>query len=456
MFTLNTKKPKHHWAPVTVITSSFISVILIGSLLLMLPISSVDRIGIGFIDALFTATSATCVTGLTVFDTYSQFSLFGQIVIISLIQIGGIGVVSFATFFALTIKGKLGLRNLKLAGEYANFGNTIGIQQLLKTIIIITLICEGVGAFVLGLRFVPLYGIDGVFMSIFLSISAYCNAGFDIFGFIEPGTSLAAFTGDYLVLGAVSFLIVLGGIGFVVFQDLITFFRNGRKKYHLMLHSKVVITMTILLIGIGSILFFTIEYSHSLSGLNMGEKILNSIFSAITPRTAGFSSISFDSTQEITRMLTSGLMFIGASPGSTGGGVKTTTLLILIMTVVSVIRGREETVVFNKEVSKNIVYKAMALFTLASFLVAIVGLTMFLIEPQYSLNSLFFEAISAFSTTGLSVVGTSGLSSVSRILLIILMILGRIGPITFAITLTMRKGSKKNGATLPEGRIMVG
>ena len=443
-------------APGRGIWFSFLALIIGGALLLTLPISSKTGEFTPLLHALFTATSATCVTGLIIYDTFTHWTVFGQSVILMLIQLGGLGLVSFTTFFTMRVRGKLGLRDLRLAGEHMNFGNVVGIQQMLRLIIKVTFISEAVGALILSTRFIPMFGARGIFISVFTAVSAYCNAGFDILGFISPYTSMTTFTGDWVIMLTVCGLIICGGLGFIVFNDVLTSRKRWKRVHSLMLHSKIVLITTAGLIVGGTIIIFLLEHDHTLNGQPFDKQLLASLFSSVTPRTAGFNVIDYAQSTDLTRLFTILLMFIGASPGSTGGGVKTSTVMVLIMTVYSVVKGYDDTIIFQRRVDKSTVYKSIALVS-ASFLLLVVAIVMLAIfEPDLPLLNLAFEAVSAFSTTGVSAIGSGDLTAASQALLILLMYIGRVGPISFILTMTVRYGIRGRDTTRPEGKIMVG
>lgn len=458
MLELQKKKHRHTIAPVRIICGSFLAIILVGALLLMLPISSKAGIVTSPLDCLFTATSATCVTGLVVYDTFLHWTAFGQSVIICLIQLGGLGVLSFTTFFTLSFRRKLGLRDMRLAGEQINFGSMVGIQPMLYTILKVTFLCEGVGAFLLCLRFVPMFGAWGIYAAVFVAVSAYCNAGFDVFGgYGGEFANLSVFSGDWLVLGVLGILIILGGLGFIVFSDVLAYRRQGEKRHRLTLHSKAVLITTAALVVGGTILILLLEHGRTLQGKPFGDQVIDSFFSSVTARTAGFNVLNYADTHALTRTLTCILMFIGASPGSTGGGVKTSTIFVLIATVYSVLRGYDDTTIMRKRVERSTVYKAIALVFFSILLVMVAGVILVICDgDRYSELNLLFEVISAFSTTGLSAIGSGNLSDISKAVLILLMYIGRVGPISFILTLSRQNKERDNSMTLPEGKIMVG
>ena len=447
--------------PVRLIAISFAVIIAFGTLFLLLPISSKSG-SVSFINALFTSTSATCVTGLTPFDTFSQWTVFGQVIILILIQLGGLGLLTFTTGFTLLLRGRLGLRDIQLVKEQTS-SQAIHIRQLLKMIFTSTFLCEMVGAILLCIRFVPAYGPKGIWISVFLAVSSYCNAGFDILGFQGPSTSLINFQQDPLVLGTISLLIILGGLGYVVVNEIYTLATqriHGEKKgfHNFSLHSKVVLITTFVLIVTGTIGFLLLDYDASLKNLNFGDKLLNAYFQAVSARTAGYNSIDIASENPLTQCFTIVLMFIGASPVSTGGGIKTTTFIVILCTVWSVFSGREETTVFKRRVDKSIVYRSLAISLTAMMVVLITTGIIMSAEnhnPDISTLDCLFEAVSAFGTVGVTTGITPHLSEISKLSIILTMFIGRVGPVSMALAFTMR-GNKKPGKILPEGRIIVG
>ncbi len=445
---------KRGMPPVRLIALSFAIIILVGAFLLTLPISSKDGNFTHPLDALFTSTSATCVTGLVVFDTFTKWTWFGQGVILMLIQLGGLGLVTFTSFFAFTIRRRAGIKELQLANEYISNGNLADVPQLFRLICIVTFAFETVGAVLLGIRFVPKYGLQGIWTSIFLSVSAYCNAGFDILGMEGPFSNLIHYNDDPLVILVIAFLIIFGGLGFVVINDIVFMRKHG----HVLLHTRIVLLCTAALILVGTIGILSIEYNNpdTLGPMPFGEKLSASFFQSVSARTAGFNSIDLASMREPGKLLMCALMFIGAAPGSTGGGIKVTTFVVLIMTVYSVMRGRDDTVVLHRRVDKKVVYKALAITILSATLVIVTFFVIFYCQRQLGVSSIdsLFESVSAFGTVGLSCSVTPGLAAGAKIAVIFTMFCGRVGPVSLALAISAN--SKKNDAILPEGRIMVG
>lgn len=457
MFKQDKAAKESFWLPARVIAVSFALVILVGTLLLMLPVSSRSGTVTPLVDALFTATSATCVTGLVVYDTFSQWSVFGQLVIMALIQIGGLGLVTLTTFFNLIMGKKLGLRSMQLAQESISSTGFSDVSHLTRMVVIVSLSVECIGALLLATTFVPKYGMQGVFISIFLATSAFCNAGFDILGFETPFISVMNYSDNIVVLGTLMLLIVIGGLGFVVWSDLYQWIKTRT----LTLHTRVVLTVTGILIALGTLLFLVGEWNNpaTLGSLPTVDRLPNALFQSITLRTAGFNSIDFAAMHDSTKIFSGILMFIGAAPGSTGGGIKVTTIAVVAMTIICVVRGYEDTIIWNRKVQKQAVYKAL---TIIMFGIVVVAATSFFLTSSLAQDGVivsgadaFFESASAYATVGLSVGVTSVLNTASKFAIIISMFLGRVGAVSFAIALAMRKPAGKN-VLLPSGTIMVG
>lgn len=324
----NRKKRKKAMTQTQIIAFGFFIMITIGTILLMLPISSKSGEWTAPIDAMFTATSASCVTGLVVFDTYTHWTLFGQLVLLLLIQIGGLGFMTIATLFSLLMRRKIGLKERELMQESVSTLHIGGVVKLTKKILVGTLIFEGTGALFLSFRFIPMFGFwEGLYNSIFHSISAFCNAGFDLMGRFEQYSSFCRFYGDPLINLVLMSLIVIGGIGYLVWDD-VSVHRLKLRRYRL--HTKIVLSITAILIVGSAILFYWFEQNRLFADMNAGEKVLASLFSAVTPRTAGFNTVDTAALSESSKVLTMLLMFIGGSPGSTAGGIKTTTFIVIL------------------------------------------------------------------------------------------------------------------------------
>ena len=440
--------------PALIIVSSFAILILVGALLLTLPFMNRTGSFTPFLDALFTATSATCVTGLIVYDTYVYFNMAGQTVIIALIQLGGLGLVTLTSFFYLLIGKRMNLRTAHLTQESVSSDDKIDTVRLVKMVVFLTASIEAVGALLLMCYFVPAYGTYGIFMSVFFAISAYCNAGFDLLGMHGEYSSLISINQNPWVLTILMLLIISGGLGFIVWQDL----WNFRRRRRLLLHSKIVLVTTGILILSGATLFLLTEWSNPATMWNMGVggKILNAFFQSVTTRTAGFDSIGNGEMTTLSKFISVIYMFIGAAPGSTGGGIKVTTLVVLLMTVVSVTRGRTDTVIRNRRVDKLVVYKALSVAFLGMLLVMITTGVLLATESSSSEINALFESTSAFATVGLSVGISAEAHELGKIMLIIGMFLGRVGPVSFALSISMAAGAREKKQVMPDAKIWVG
>ncbi len=449
-------KIKLHPAQIMVI--GFASVILIGTILLSLPISThaaerTDSLFQTFINAFFTATSAVCVTGLVVVDTGTHWTIFGQIIIGLLIQIGGLGFMTFGTLFAFAIGRRITFRERLVMQEALNQFKLSGIVRITRNILIMTFIVEGIGAIILATRFIPQYGVaKGLGFSIFHSISAFCNAGFDLFGQFGKFQSLTSYVHDPLINVVMMFLIIIGGLGFTVVMEI---FRK-RKYKRFSLHTKLVLRMTGLLILIGALGLFVLEYFNALNGMSFTDKLLPSLFQGVTPRTAGFNTLDIATLTTGSIFLIIILMFIGGSPGSTAGGVKTTTVGVAIAMVYSIVKGKEDTEISQKKVPHDILRKAIAIILLGIGLVVMVTLLLSITEPGHSFVEILFETMSAFGTVGLSLGITPSLSNVGRIIIAFTMFFGRVGPLTVFLAIIYRQGRNKRLIKYPEERVIVG
>ncbi|MFO7637070.1 MAG: TrkH family potassium uptake protein [Clostridia bacterium] len=438
--------------PAKVIMLGFFLVIFIGTILLVMPFSSSDGKSIGFLDALFTATSAVCVTGLVVRDTGTAFSLFGQTVILILIQTGGLGLMTFATMFSLLLGRKVNLKERLTLQETVSDLSLSGIVRLFKHLLIVVFSIELLGSFILSFRFIPEYGVSkGIWMSVFHSVSAFCNAGFDIIGTVaQPFASFSGYSSVPLVLLTISTLFIIGGLGFITWRDIFTV----RRFRDFMLHTKIVLLTTLFLIVSGFVFIFILEFSNTLEGMGFMDKVLNAFFHATTPRTAGFNTLEVAKFQPGAQFVTKILMFIGGAPGSTAGGIKVTTFAIIVFTLVSYLRHSEDVNILKRKVSWSIVRKSISILFLG-VTVVLFSTFVLLIAGEGSLSQVLFESISAFGTVGLSTGITPYLSAIGKIMIIITMFLGRVGPLAVAVTITFISGGKKL-FSYPEGKISVG
>lgn len=436
-----------------IICVSFLVVIAAGTLLLTLPISS--RSGrLGVLDAMFTATSATCVTGLVVRDTWTQFSAFGQFVLLALIQIGGLGLVTLTSFFALAMRRRMGFRGLRLLGESVSADSFSQATQVLKVVVGLAIGFESLGAVLLMFAFVPQFGLEGIWISIFTSISAFCNAGFDLFGRFGEYASLTPYVNNFYVQAVVIFMIAAGGLGFMVWVEL----GEYRKKRRLSLHAKVVLLFSVLLWLGGAAAIVLMEWSNpaTLGPLSVPGKLMAGLFQSVSTRTAGMNTVDLAACGPITKLVMSILQFIGAAPGSTGGGVKVTTFAVLFLTIRSVAQGRDDCVIANHRIDQKTVYRSLTIITLGAL--AALGSAVFVYYNTAGVVSVIdsiFESCSAFGTVGLSVGVTSQLNSAAKVLYMLVMFTGRVGPVSLAISLTSKPGDNKR-KILPEGHINVG
>ena len=452
-----TRRPNKGWlagsSATQTICSSFLLVIAVGTLLLTLPISS--RTGrLGVIDAMFTATSATCVTGLVVRDTWSQFSLFGQVIILMLIQVGGLGLVTLTSFFALAARRRMGFRDLRLLGESVSADGLSKATEVLKIVIKLAAAFEAVGIVLLLFAFVPQFGAEGVWVSVFTAISAFCNAGFDLFGRFGAYSSLVPYVNNYYVQAVVMFMIMAGGLGFMVWVELAEY----RKKRRLSLHAKVVLQFSVIFWVGGAALLALLEWSNprTMGGLSVPGKIMAALFQSVSTRTAGMNTIDLAACSPISKLLMSVLQFIGAAPGSTGGGVKVTTFAVLILTIRSVAQGRDDCVIGGHHIESKTVYRALTIIVIgavAAFGSAVV--VYYNTAETVSVIDCIFESCSAFGTVGLSVGVTGQLNTGAKLLYMACMFMGRVGPVSLAISLTAKPDDNKR-KVLPVGHINVG
>lgn len=441
----------HRLNQVQYIALGFFFIILAGSLILTLPIASQSGEWTPFLDSMFTATSATCVTGLVVYDTFTHWNVFGQLVILLLIQIGGLGFITVGVGFSMAFRRRIGLRQRDLLKESINAMEIGGIVKLSRKIFIGTALCEGVGALLLATRFIPEFGlVKGIYYSIFHAISAFCNAGFDLMGGQQPYASFTAYATDPVINITLMLLIIVGGLGFVVWSDVVSK-RFRWKNYSL--HTKMVISVTLLLIFGGALFLFLFEQGGTISGMSTGDQILASLFGSVTARTAGFNTVDTGALQPESKLLTTALMFIGGSPGSTAGGVKTTTIAVILIYVISNLRGESGCNVFHRRIGDEVIKRASMVFCLNLFL-GLTSVTLILATSNLRMSDVLFEVYSAISTVGMTTGITRDLNVVGRIVIMILMYCGRIGSMTFALSLVAKPEAK--GLSLPEEKVTIG
>ncbi|MCZ2257583.1 TrkH family potassium uptake protein [Sporosarcina sp. G11-34] len=444
------KKVKGYLDPPKILLFGFTAVILIGALLLTLPIATDDGKGLSFLNALFTSTSATCVTGLVVVDTGNTFTMFGELVILSLIQVGGLGFMTFATFVLLLLGKRITLRGRLLLKESLNNTSIEGIVRLVKRILIFTLVIEIIGAIILSIRFsfdMPIG--KAIYYGVFHAISNFNNAGFDLMGDFR---SLTPYVEDPIVVLTVCALVTLGGLGFIVMNEIYQY----RETRRLSVHTKVVLAMTLILTLGGAILLFIFEFGNTktLEPLSPIGKVLGSLFQSVTSRTDGSNTLPIGSLTQSSLFVIILLMFIGAAPGSTAGGIKVTTLAVLFATVWSQIKGRDDVVLFKRRIFIETILKALTVTLIGLFLVIIMTMLLSITEKGHDFIVYLFEVTSALGTVGLSMGLTPELSPMGRLLIIFTMFAGRLGPLTVAFAITKRR--KPNAFHHPKGKIMIG
>ncbi|MCI5649112.1 MAG: TrkH family potassium uptake protein [Fusicatenibacter sp.] len=450
MFSL--KYRAHHISPMKIIFFGYLLIIFAGTLLLCLPCATKGDGGTSLSDALFTATSATCVTGLIRFDTYTHWTLFGQLVILVLIQVGGLGFMTFAISLISLTNRKIGLNSRYIMQSSISAPQMGGIVRMTKFIVFGSLLFEGLGTLLLSFAFCPQYNLGkGLYFALFHAVSAFCNAGFDLMGAQSEFSSLTGYVGNWYVNLIIMILIVVGGLGFFVWQDLVQHKFHFRK---LRLHSKIVLSTTITLILAGAVLFYLLELpGDSLDGMTVHEKILASLFQSVTARTAGFNTLDLSGCTESTQFLLIMLMMIGGSTGSTAGGIKTTTFLVLLFSIASTFRQKKSIELFGRRLEDGAIRTACCIFMSYLSVTLVVTLLISSVDHQPFLTSLF-ETVSAVGTVGLSLGITPTLCTLSKLLLAALMFFGRVGSLTILLAFTSDR--RKQSSMLPVEKIQLG
>lgn len=440
-----------------IIMLSFLAVILLGSFLLALPISSASGEAVSFIDALFCATTATCVTGLVTLPTVTTWSIFGQAVILILIQVGGLGVITIMSGIMMALHRRIGLGDRLLIQDAFNLNTLSGLAEFVKKVLIGTFIVEGVGALLYMIVFIPQFGLKGIWISVFNSISAFCNAGIDIIS----ENSLCDYATNPLINTVTSLLIILGGIGYIVWWDVLRVTKNIKEQKlkcfkNLTLHSKIAIYFTAILIVFGAVCFFIFEYNNPLTikEYSLFDKIQVSLFQSVTTRTAGFATIPQQDLTNASSIITLLLMFIGGSPVGTAGGVKTVTIAILAASAFATIKNKSDTNLFNRNISKQAISKAVAVVSM-SFIIMFISTVLLSAVTQASVIDVLFETVSATATVGLSRNLTATLNTFGKIIITVTMYLGRVGPISLAIAFNIKK-QNENIIKNPTEEISVG
>lgn len=448
---LNNKKPKAKKSTTRMIAFGFALIILTGTLLLTLPIANKSGHG-NLLNSLFTATSATCVTGLVVADTYQNWTTFGQLVILCMLQVGGLGFMTIGAYISVLLKKRIGLKEREQLQESVNTLEIAGVVRLVKKIVQGALCIEALGAVLLAFRFIPRFGaVRGIYFSIFHAVSAFCNGGFDLMGVNEAYSSLVAFEGDIVVNLVIVTLILVGGIGFIVWDDVM------RHKWHFkkyLLHSKIVITTTFVLTMVGTLLFLLTENQAAFAGMSPLEKFLGALFSSVTPRTAGFNSVDTAALSNSGKIITMVMMFIGGSPGSTAGGVKTTSVVVLLFYAVAMVLNREDINLFGRRLTDEVVKKANAVVIINATLTIIATIIIMTLQPLLNFEDVLFEVLSAIGTAGMTVGITRDLNIISRVIIITLMYCGRLGSLSFALIFAQKNTA--GSVRRPQEKIIVG
>ena len=435
--------------PTQVIILSFVFMIMLGTFLLMLPISTTNNLGLHPIDALFVSTSASCVVGLTVVDLHNDLTIFGTIVMLILIQIGGLGIMTLATLAVHTIGYRFKLSENIVLQESLNQGGQAGLFDLISRIIKYTFTIELFFAILLAIHFYPEFGINAIGYGIFHSVSAFCNAGFDLFGNYD---SLCKRNDDYFLMTCLALLIILGGIGFTVISDVLH--KKFWRKYSL--HTKIVLVMNSALILIGTLLIFGVEYYNpdTVGNLSIPAQLANACFTSVSCRTAGMNSFDLSQTEQITQLVMIILMFIGASPLSTGGGIKSTTFFIILQSMWAVFRGKKEITIFGRQISQELRDQAFAIFTMGTIWVVTAGIILSIIDGEvHELEEIIFETVSGFGTVGMGIGITLEWDIWGKLVLALTMLVGRVGIMTFMLSLITQK---KSAIKYPKEDIMIG
>lgn len=439
-------------SPAQIIAAGFAAIILIGALLLMLPLSNRNGGSIPFINALFTAVSATCITGLTVYDIWSQFSGFGQVVLLVLVQIGGLGFMTLAATVSLAAGKRISLRERTYLSEAVSSSQLGGIVRLTRRILAGTAIFELSGALLLAIRFCPQFGFwRGLWFGLFHSITAFCNAGFDLMGYLEPGSSLMLYADDWWVSTVIMLLIIVGGIGFAVWSDLMDN-RFSWRKYSL--HTKLILSVTAVLLAVPTVIFFFTERNAAMADMSVSQRVLSSMFQSVTTRTAGYAGFDNGNLSAAGRLLTMLLMFIGGAPGSTAGGVKTSTVAVVILAISCYIRGRADVNCFDRRLEGSLIRRAFCTL-MFNLLLAVCGIFLIsAVQPMLPLEDVQFEVFSAIGTVGITAGITSELSAVSKIIIMLLMYAGRVG--SLAVLVTASEPRSYDRLRNPEGKVIIG
>ncbi|MGE5421740.1 MAG: TrkH family potassium uptake protein [Ignavibacteriales bacterium] len=444
-------KVKKGITPTQFIVVGFAVIILLGAILLTMPFSVRSGNLNNFIDALFTATSAVCVTGLVTVDTGTFYNPIGHVIVILLIQIGGLGIISATTFYAMLLGKRIGLKERVLIKEAMNSDSLGGVVRLVRAVLITTISIECIGAVILALAFMQYFPLPkALWYGIFHSISSFCNAGFDLLGQdFTPYCSLIPLQNNPIILITIACLIILGGLGFVTILSVV----QKKSFQRLSIHNKLVIVTTAIFIVVGWLFFFFSESQATFSQMGVGDRIVNAFFLSVTPRTAGYTSVDLGKAIPSTLLMIMLFMFVGASPAGTGGGIKTTTFSTLVLAVLSRIRGRDDVEIYGRHIDKDTVYRALTVTAMALSVVFACIMLLTLLD-DHDVIRLMFEAFSAWGTVGLSTGITPDLSTGAKIVLIFLMFFGRLGPLTIAFALLQKKTTTH--IKYPHGGVIIG
>lgn len=437
--------------PARTLTLSLLAVILVGTLLLCLPCSSKSGEWTNFVDSFFTATSATSTTGITVVETFTHWNFFGQMVLLFMMQIGGLGLVIILTFFNYALGRKMGLMKASaIAGELSVTG-FVGAKRLFVRIGKYTLVMELVGAAIMCFTLIPQYGAYGAYMSIFVSVSAFCNAGMDLFGI---GVGLSGYSSVPQVHIVIAALIFLGSIGFVIWDNLANYFKTKR----ILMHTKLVLIYSGVLFAVGWIAYFGIMLIQTdrFSDMSIPDKLLCSAFTSVSARSAGFNISDIALASDFSKLVTIALMFIGSAPASTGGGIRVTTLAILMATLSAVLKGQEDPKLFGHRVDKRLVYKAVSVLVISVGFIILCFAAIYLLNPDIAETDILYEVVSAFTTTGFSTGISANLDSISKLVLCLAMLAGRVGPVSLLLSFTSDKGNSGKDKIMPDCDLLIG
>lgn len=456
------KKLQRKRRPEWLVVRAFALAIVVGTILLALPWATPERGGPGVVDALFTSTSATCVTGLVVRDTGADFTRFGQVVILCLIQAGGLGIMTLGTLFLVLVGRRLSIQGEFVLMDALGHERARGLKPLLGLTIGYTVLFEACGAGILAHRFITSYGYGkgrAIYHGIFHSVSAFCNAGFGLYS-----DSLTQFREDPVIVLTVAILIILGGLGFLVLYNLSSFHfwrRNRIARGRLSLHTRIVLSATAVLLLAGTLALGALEWNNTLASLSIPNRLMCAFFQSATPRTAGFNVVEMSRLRPDSFFFTILLMFIGGSPASAAGGIKTTTVIVLILTMITMVRGKEETECFGRSISPRVVREALAIFLLSGFCVAVFFGVLLVVENVHlpgtgfsKSDALLFETVSAFGTVGLSTGITPALSALGKLILTLCMFIGRLGPLSLALFIGAHEVTQT--VQYPEEEVVVG